>query len=308
VFRRGEKHSKPAYPTQADAREDGAFLARHRPAPWKRLAIVTAAAGALAGGAALLETATALPEPSGATSQPTTRLAPSTARALAHVAPVFEHGEGIATTGCQAIVAPIFISEEEAYLVIRDELAKAGVELSATHVEAPGMRVAVWESEEIVQNRADHLAILADPKASPEQKETSKQAVEAMRMPPPAPLINDLVDARKHIAVEFVSRESYNRWAHSFSMRETWSYEFKHVAEHLTGELRQAEAGYFGVFYDPSSRIDRQTWDEINKLGPNVDHAPAIQRAKDDARAGAKENLRQQVADFAAWLKKEGAI
>ncbi|HBO43451.1 MAG TPA: hypothetical protein DD670_05880, partial [Planctomycetaceae bacterium] len=46
------------------------------------------------------------------------------------VAPVFEHGEGSGSTGCIVMTPPVFLSEEEAMQIIKDELAKHGIALS----------------------------------------------------------------------------------------------------------------------------------------------------------------------------------
>ncbi len=47
------------------------------------------------------------------------------------VAPIFEHGEGRGATGCVVISPPVFLSEEEALQIVKEELAKHGVKLAA---------------------------------------------------------------------------------------------------------------------------------------------------------------------------------
>jgi hypothetical protein len=46
------------------------------------------------------------------------------------VAPIFEHGEGRGATGCVVVTFPVFLSEEEAMQVIREELAEHGIDLT----------------------------------------------------------------------------------------------------------------------------------------------------------------------------------
>ncbi len=47
------------------------------------------------------------------------------------VAPVFEHGEGRGVTGCNVVTPPVFLSEEEGLQILREELAKHGIQLKA---------------------------------------------------------------------------------------------------------------------------------------------------------------------------------
>lgn len=55
---------------------------------------------------------------------------PAQAGAKAVVAPIFEHGEGRGATGCVVVNPPVFLSEQDAMQVIREELPKSGVSLS----------------------------------------------------------------------------------------------------------------------------------------------------------------------------------
>ena len=47
------------------------------------------------------------------------------------VAPIFEHGAGRGAEGCRAVAPPVFLSEEEGMQILREELAKHGVQLKA---------------------------------------------------------------------------------------------------------------------------------------------------------------------------------
>ena len=47
------------------------------------------------------------------------------------VAPIFKHGEGRGATGCIVVSPPVFLSEEEALQIVKEELAKHGVQLAA---------------------------------------------------------------------------------------------------------------------------------------------------------------------------------
>ena len=50
---------------------------------------------------------------------------PTQTNAVAIVAPIFQHGEGRGATGCIVMSPPVFLSEEEALLVVREELGKS---------------------------------------------------------------------------------------------------------------------------------------------------------------------------------------
>ena len=47
------------------------------------------------------------------------------------VAPIFKHGEGRGATGCVVVSPPVFLSEEEGMQILREELAKHGIQLKA---------------------------------------------------------------------------------------------------------------------------------------------------------------------------------
>jgi hypothetical protein len=98
------------------------------------------------------------------------------------------------------------------------------------------------------------------------------------------PLVLDLVDTEKRIAVEFISGEDIDEWS---SEKLDWirggTYETKATAQLLRdGLAAKAPAGAYGVFYDPSYQ---------HKAGREV-----------------TDDLRLQVRDFVAWLKAQGVI
>ena len=71
------------------------------------------------------------------------------------VAPVFEHGEGRGATGCIVVSPPVFMSEEEGMQILREELAKHGIQLKAGGT-LEGIRVpARSESYELVKKGAE---------------------------------------------------------------------------------------------------------------------------------------------------------
>ena len=58
---------------------------------------------------------------------------------MAIVAPIFQHGEGRGATGCIVMSPPVFLSEEEALQVIREEMAAKGVQLGTNQTTVAGI-------------------------------------------------------------------------------------------------------------------------------------------------------------------------
>jgi hypothetical protein len=105
------------------------------------------------------------------------------------------------------------------------------------------------------------------------------------------PLTLDSVDLQHRVAVEYVSQDDLPILADG-----QFQATIKEVAEHVRGSVSQHSRGiYFGTLYDPGSRVGRvgdgSTW-----------------RSEQEAIAESKELLRQQVKDFADWLKGQGVI
>jgi hypothetical protein len=119
---------RAAYPTRLEVLEDPELLTWHLPAAWRHLPAMSGAIGFFLG---VNLTVNPAEEKAGA--------AKPTANTAAVVAPIFEHGEGRGATGCVVTSPPVFLSEEEALQVIREELAKRGVALGREthHVNRP---------------------------------------------------------------------------------------------------------------------------------------------------------------------------
>jgi hypothetical protein len=145
------------------------------------------------------------------------------ADAVAQVAPIFPHGDGRGSFGCDAVAPPVFLSEDEARQVITEELKAAGLDAKAD---------------------AQTLADVPIPVTSlfGETKETK-----------PGALVLDAVDTTKHVAVEFVSQADYVAWAGKEAMMSSVErYNALAAAQLLRdGLAAKAPAGAYGVVYDP---------------------------------------------------------
>jgi hypothetical protein len=196
-----------------------------------------------------------------------------------YVAPIFEHGDGFASMGCIVVNPPPFLSEEEAMLVIKAELAKRGIDL--------GRRA-----------EFDDLALTRPLENLWDRKEDRY------------PRTTELFEAdgwhnAKRIAVEFVSVADCDKL-------DPWTifhgeYRSKKVASCLNDLVAKdaRHACYFGVFYDPMVWPCDINESEAVSTAKSEDRI-SVEARKRLARDKAKTFLRRQVQDFVVWLDKQG--
>lgn len=194
--RRNKRSVSPGYPTRPQLLAMPGRLAEHLPDSWQEMIAKGGLTVAfLISGLAGCSDSGPSPTPAPATraagnaaTQPTTR-AGMLAPVAAIVAPIFNHGEGIATTGRVVATPPVFLTEEEARQVIRDELARAGLKMPLQQVVVKGLGGKPDNSSiGVARDRKPHIPTLADE---------------------PYVLVVDLLDPDKHIAVKFVSERTY---------------------------------------------------------------------------------------------------
>jgi hypothetical protein len=284
----------PAYPTKLDVLAEPELLARHVPPAWLAKAEV---AGALS---AFLAVNTV-----GCTDRPIVpkaRTNPRLANA-AIVAPVFEHGAGQApgrgVMGCVAVASPVFLSEEEALQVIHDELTKYGLEAS--------QRGVLLKSVKIEGRRpTDECNWLTD-----QRKRDMAKVVE--------PLEVDLIDPKRKVAVEYIAATDFDPLGGDEPDGEMMS--IRAVAKSVAACVQsQGKGVYFGAFYDPvvymkhdlikwpSSERPRTGDAKADREALDRAFEDAWEKAEDDTRTESKRLLREQVKDFADWLKGQGVI
>ena len=224
------------------------------------------------------------------------------------VAPVFKHGEGRGATGCAVVSPPVFLSEEEGMQILREELAKAGIQLK------PGAA--------IKGVRIPHR-VLVDKNEGTNKKTSREVPVASKRYA--EPLKPTGIDSAKKIAVEFISekryfdqggtRESYDldeledpnkktnasEGAGGFRSSTAQGYDFADTADFVATQAKKqgADQLFLGVFYDPLASVPFH-W----KKGDEIDSKKRQKQETDES----KKLLRQQAQDFVAWLKKEKAI
>ena len=200
---------------------------------------------------------------------------PAQAASRLVVAPLFRHGEGCGSMPCVAVNPPVFLSEHEALRIIEQELSLHGVRLGTPAEE--------WKTVRAPDPDLDDEAATNRAKAQP--------------------LRADGYDFDRGIAFEYVDADEGSGSEDSYS-----AYFAEYRRTQLTPLMRaEGPDTYYGVFYDPlestfetgetclTVRFDRKAHEPFN--------AP-----RELALARAREHLRQQVADFAEWLKGQGVL
>jgi hypothetical protein len=297
-------YSAPSYPTREQAAEDPALLREHLPPAWQADGRMVGAVAffltfATAGCHGSSEPAAPTGSPTGApTGSPIVAIAPASGSASAEpgaptpispaaapevmaVAPIFEHGDGRGAEGCVVVAPPVFLSEEEALSIMREELGKSGVSLSKHAVELGDVRI---------------------PKRQQQYHQSPQGGLVEETVDDPSggkPLVIDGLSPERNVAVKFVSAQEYFDLGGAHSGSSVQGYDLKGVATDLTQRLRKQGKRplYVGVFYDPVSILDMRHG-----------QVPDWQAAQAELREKSKVMLRQQVQDFVSWLRGKGAL
>ena len=148
------------------------------------------------------------------------------------VAPIFAHGEGRGSTGCIVVSPPVFLSEEEALQVVKEELAKVGITLGEG---MPLTDVTVKYEDPNIRTFRSRDNWLGEPSMT--ASNTADLAA---------------VDRRQRVGVEVVTSDDCNRFRGGYSSS-VQSYNTKALAQSVAEGIRaQAKQDLcVGVFYDP---------------------------------------------------------
>ena len=295
-------YSAPRYPTREQAADDPSLLREHLPPAWQaegRMAgavaffLTFAAAGchgssepaapngAPTGRASGSPVVAIAPAAGSATGEPRAPAPPAAAPEVMAVAPIFEHGDGRGAEGCVVVAPPVFLSEEEALTIVREELGKSGVSLSKRAVQLGDVRI---------------------PKRQQQYHQGAQGGLVEETVDDPTggkPLVIDGLSPERNVAVKFVSAHEYFDLGGAVSGSSVQGYDLKGVATDLAQRLRKQGKRplYVGVFYDPVSILDMRHG-----------QVPDWQVAQAALREKSKVMLRQQVQDFVSWLRGKGAL
>jgi hypothetical protein len=284
------RYRAPGYPAKLEVVSDPGLLRQNTPAAWRA---VPQLAGAVA---FLLSANTTL-------CRGADKKAPNPG--LAAVAPIFDHGEGRGATGCIVVAPPVFLSEEEALQVIQEEMAKGGVQLTKKKGLIDKVNTPLAEQVEDAKRQLSLQPREADSKRNLIGSDSGKRT----------PFEVDALNPEKHIAVEFVSADDFQRrcghgWRTKdggYAFSSVQAYRVKDfaafVAERVQKEAK--EKVYFGTFYDPCGYAVAKGPSSTNQAEMWKKHSEAARNA---SQAESKRLLRLQVQDFVKWLQAQGAI
>jgi hypothetical protein len=204
------------------------------------------------------------------------------------VAPVFLHGEGRGATGCMAVNPPIFMSEDEAMTVIKEELLAHGIRLERTPTAMPGV--------EIPKRYRTYVEIAGEYRMEITEKRDEQQ-----------PLILTGLDSERRIGIKLVEQSNYRQCGGALEHSSAQYYDMVGIARGVSAQIKikGKEPMAVGVFYDPMCRGDQSV---VTEAEWNSDHEKAWRKAEAAGRAKSRELLRQQVQDFAKWLKEQKGL
>jgi hypothetical protein len=188
-----------------------------------------------------------------------------TSATAGRVAPIFHHGEGRGAMGCEAVVAPMFLSEDEARQVINEEAEKFGL-----HFKDENM--AIRNVDMPIPDELNGVLLNARTNKPKTRKAT-------LRL--------EGTDIRRKVSYEYVSKKDLDDWEieESKTSFSGTTYDFHAIAAALQEGLKAAQTNQsIGIFYDPCVSYDNRST-----------------RAKTQKQAD--QNLREQVRDFLGGIQ-----
>jgi hypothetical protein len=204
-----------------------------------------------------------------------------------HVAPLFVHGDGRGAFGCVAVNPPVFLSEEEAKQVIREEAQKAGLSFETGGYTLKNATVPVTHQ---------YLCGEEDKNSTQPKKQQIDLKLSGF-------------DKNHQVAFEYVSTEEIEAWTpkNQGCVSTVSSYDLVGAAKTLDDGLQQqAGTPWIGIFYEPAAaRYGRV---HLSKNATDAEYKKAYDEQEKKAKAIDAEELRKQVRDFIGWLKAQGVI
>ena len=229
-----KSYKNPEYPRKDFFVFKPALLAKYIPKAWKKNKLLAMALGIFAiGNCGDLQAA---PNPNN-NKIPDFRIADKLKKIL--IAPLFRHGDGMASIGGVAMTPTVILSEADARKIIEDELKKSDIVLDKTNVK-------------IDEVSFDYKMIMYN-KNKPEEK-----VVEANKYK----LILDGLDTKHNIGYKFVTIRNYTELGGVSSASTLQQYNLVKVAGEVRDKLKKYGQINAAVFYDPLPVNKGQKYDE----------------------------------------------
>ena len=222
----------------------------------------------------------------------------------AAVAPIFEHGGGRGSFGCVSVVAPSFLSEQEALQVIQEEAIKYGVTFEAVK-SGEGFKKGIHELESVdIPETKLYFDVQND-------SEVLKKYGTIINSTKKGNLTLDGYATDKKIGFEFVSIDDYEKWSgNQKGLSIVELYDVKNTAKLLQKGISNKNGdSNIGVFYDPMplDEVINSASEKAKKEGKTIEMSD-YHELRVKAIEMADEQLRLQVRDFLEWLKAQGVI
>lgn len=189
--------------------------------------------------------------------------------------PIFEHGTGRGSYGCDSVASPVYLSEEEAAQVIREEALLQGVDFSGCKTIYGD-----FPATSLYSFRDEH----SDPG-------TWKGSLDL-----------DGYDSHLGIGFEYISEPDVSAWLVDRNPVATVAcYDMKGTAERMAGMVSDV-----AVFYDPTADFGDFDWSQVGM--DTEQYQEYLAQFEAEQKEQMKEQLREQVRDFLTWLAGEGVI
>jgi len=198
--------------------------------------------------------------------------------------PLFEYGVGTGGIGCEAVIAPVFLSEEEAFAILAAAFADAGVTLGRGGGAIGNINLPVTNIDG----------------ATVEPNATTQGALD------PAGMLEE-----HGLPVAFVSMGDVRSWHQDIGDGPQMSWN----SFDIVGAARTLAENNPGivVFYDPvEGRVDySELWSLEREDGESEEDyharwAESIRELEQAARTESEDMLRRQIDAFIAWLEDWG--
>lgn len=273
-----ENYPVPSYPTQEQITQDPALLRALPRRFHARPAVVTALSALISLG--LTGCGTPVPEED---PEPGRTLGRLPAEAVLKI-PVFPRGSGRGSYGCVSVAPPVFLSEEEAAQVIREEAELYGLDFSGNKTLS-GIKLPVPNLYEFTDENTGFKTASGD-------------------------LDLDGHDGDIKIGYEFVSVSDIQAWSKASDAGVSASVE-SYNASGAAAKLSEGVENT-AVFYDPMSadfhEFDPPAFEGMTEGEYGAAFEAAIEEYEMKQKEKSLAELRAQVKDFLEWLKGQGVI
>ncbi len=153
-------------------------------------------------------------------------------------APVFEHGDGRGYVGCEVIVQPVFISEDDAHKIISEMLAKWGIVFDEKNKSIDNLYIKKYFQKVSRDDITDSVTVL---------EETLQKSI---------PLVVDLFSTNLNLGLIYVSKDDYYKYGIGRKFPYNSDCLVKDTAQRIVSQVSKENKFYCAVIYDPVGYMD----------------------------------------------------